>query len=117
MAVDHFLLHGVQAAVGFFQALHSFHRFAIQGGQQLNAAVDGHIVHTRASGVEFAHHDHARAAIAFGAAFFGAGAVQLLTQIIENGGGAALSLGFDDFAVEHKAHGVGDLGHIGGKIR
>jgi hypothetical protein len=25
-------------------------------------------------------------------------------------------LGFDDFAVEHKAHGVGNLGHMGEKI-
>jgi len=37
--------------------------------------------------------------------------VQLLAQVVQNSGGAALALGFDDAAVEHKAHGVGDLGH------
>ena len=116
MALDHLFLHRVQRAVGFFQALDRLDRFAVQRRQQLDTSVGGHIVHARASGVELTHHHHTSAAIAFSAALFGAGAVQLFAQVIENSGGAALTLGFDDAAVEHKAHGVGDLGHgAGGK--
>ena len=114
MAAHHGFLHRVQRAVGFFQTLHRLDRFAIQSGQQLDTAVHGHVVHARASVVELAHHHHTRTAIALGAALFGALAVQLLTQVIQNGGGAAHTLGFDDLAVEHKSHGVGDLGHGGG---
>ena len=114
MALHHRLLNRVQAAVGFFQAFNGFHRLAIQGGQQLNAAVDGDVVNARASSVQLAHHDHTGAAIALCATFLGAGAVQLFAQVIEDGGGAALTLGFNNFAIEHKTHGVGDLGHGGG---
>ena len=48
----------------------------------MDTAVDGAVIHPLASGVELAHHDHASAAIAFGAALFGAGALQLLAQVI-----------------------------------
>ena len=112
MAANHGVLHRMQAAVGVFEAFHGFDGFAIERGQQLNAAVDRHIVHARASGIELADHDHAGAAIALGTALFGAGAAQLFAQIIENRGGAAHTLRLDNLAVQHKAHGVGDLGHV-----
>jgi hypothetical protein len=82
VAVHHGLLHRVQAAIGALQAFHGFDRLAIQGRQQMDAAVDGAVIHPLASSVELAHHDHASAAIAFGAALLGAGALQLLAQVI-----------------------------------
>jgi hypothetical protein len=111
VALDHGILHGVQRAIGFFEALDGFDRFAVQAGQQLNAGIHRQVVHPCARRVQLAHQHHACTAIALGTALFGACALQFLTQIVQNGGGAALALGFDDAAVEHEAHGVGDLGH------
>ncbi len=111
VALHQSLLDGVQAAIGLFQALDGFDRFAIQRRQQLNAGIDGHIVNRRASGVQLAHQHHTRPAIALGTTFFRAGAVQLFAQIVQNSGGTAFALRFNDAAIEHKTHGIGDLGH------
>ena len=115
VALDHFFLYRVECSIGLFQTLHGFDRFAVQRGQQLDTGVGRYIVHARPSGIEFSHHHHTRATVTLCAALLGSGALQLLTQIVQNSGGAALALGFDDLSVEHKAHGVGGLGHMRGR--
>jgi hypothetical protein len=100
-----------QAAVSVLQALHRFDGLAVQRGQQLEAAVGGHIVHARAKGVQFAHQHHASSAIPFRAALLGTRAVHLLTQIVQHGSGTALALRLDNAPVQHKADGISDFTH------
>ena len=116
VALDHFFLHRMERAIGLFQTLYRFDRLAIERWKQLDAGIGRHIVHARTGSIEFSHHHHTRTTVALCASFFGSGTLQLLAQIVQNGGGAALTLGFNDLSVEHKAHGVGGLGHMWGAL-
>jgi hypothetical protein len=111
VTLDHLVLHRVQGAIGFLEAFNGLDRFTVESRQQLDAAVDRDILDAVASGIEFTHHHHTGTAITFSTALFGACAMELFAKIVQNSGGPAFALGFDDFSVKHKAHGVGDLGH------
>jgi hypothetical protein len=111
VAVHHGLLHRVQRTVGLFQAFNGLDRFAVQRGQQLQATVDGKIVHARTGCIELPDKNHAGAAVALGTALFGPTAPQLFAQVVQNGRGPAFAGSLDDRAVKHETHGVGGLGH------
>ena len=113
MTLGHGLLHRVQLAVGALQAFHRLDRLAIQRGHQLQATVDAGVSYRRAVGVELTDQHNAGAAVAFGAAFLGAGAVQMLAQVIKHRGVEVLAANFDDGAVEYKAHSIAGLSHGG----
>jgi len=72
----------MQRAVGLPQVLDGEQRLAVQRGRELDAGVHG--LHLQlAGGVQAADDDRAGAAIALGAAFLGAGAVQVLAQVLQ----------------------------------
>jgi len=83
VALDHGLLHRVQGAIVLLQVLHRKQGLAVERGNELDAGIDR--VHPDLAILERADHDRAGAAIAFGAAFLGAGAVQVVAQVLQNG--------------------------------
>ena len=94
MALDHLLLHGVQGAVGSSHVFHAEQGLAVERGQEADAGVDG--FQRQAAGViELAQHHGAGTAVAFGAAFLGAGAVRVFTQPLQYGARGAGGLDLD----------------------
>ena len=85
VAFDHRLLHRMQGAVGLLQVFDREQRLAVESGSELDAGIDG-LQRERAI-FERADDDRAGAAVAFGAAFLGAGAMQILTQMLQDGAG------------------------------
>ena len=94
MAVDHRLLHRMQRTVRLTQVLDRQQRLAVQRRQELDACVDG-LELDRAGVGQLADDDRARAAVAFRAAFLGAGAMRVLAQVLQHGAG---NVGAADFA-------------------
>lgn len=84
MAVDHGLLHGMQGAVGATQVFDGEERAAVERRQELDAGID-RFQREAAVRIQFADDNRAGAAVAFRAAFLGAGAMQILTQVLEHG--------------------------------
>ena len=86
MTVHHRLLHRMQRTAGGLEAFHGEYRLAVERGQQADAGVDRRQLHTVATGSvlrQLADHDGACTAIALGAALFGASAVHVLAQPVE----------------------------------
>ena len=71
MTIDHGLLHRMQGAVRARQILDGQQLLAVEGGEELDAGIDGAI--SEALARDLAQHHGAGAAIALGAAFLGAG--------------------------------------------
>ena len=86
VAFDHRLLHRMQRAVRLAQVFDGVERFAVERGHELDARVDRLEVDA-ARRVALADHDRACAAVAFGAAFLGAGAMRVFAQILQHGAG------------------------------
>ena len=61
---------------------------------------------------QFAHDHRAGTAIAFGTAFFGAGAMQVLAQVLQNGAGVGLACYFVGLAAKVELDGAGGLWHL-----
>ena len=95
VALDHRFLHRMQRAVRLTQVLDGEERFAVQRRHELDAGVDRLEVDA-ARLVALADHDRARAAVAFGAAFLGAGAMRVLAQILQDGAGDGRILDLTD---------------------
>jgi hypothetical protein len=72
------------------------------GAAVLNAVVFG----------QFRHHHGAGAAVAFGAAFFGAAAMGVLAQPLQHGGGDGQTRNFGQLAAVDKADGLGGHRHF-----
>ena len=85
VAFDHRLLHRMQGAVGLLQVFDREQRLAVERGGELDAGVDR--LQRQLAILERADDDRAGAAVAFGAAFLGAGAVQILAQMLQDGAG------------------------------
>ena len=81
VAIDHRLLDGVQRAIWLAQVFHGIEGAAVEGGQELDAGVDG-LEGETAFAIEFADDDGAGAAVAFRAAFLGAAGTQILAQVL-----------------------------------
>ncbi|MNT16227.1 hypothetical protein D3C72_1513180 [compost metagenome] len=82
MALNHRLLHRVQATVGLLQVFHGKQGLAIESGRELDAGIDG--LHLELAVHQAADDHRAGAAIAFGAAFLGARAMQILAQVLQH---------------------------------
>ena len=81
---------GCSAPSGCAQVFDGEQRLAVERRQELDAGVDRALQAATAAGVarrQFADHDRAGAAVAFGAAFLGAGAARVLAQPVEHGAG------------------------------
>ena len=83
VALDQRLLHGVQRAILLRQVFDGEQGLAVQRGGELDAGIHG--PHLQFAVFERSEHDGAGAAVAFGAAFLGAGAVQVLAQVLQDG--------------------------------
>jgi hypothetical protein len=99
------------------EVFHRQQRMAVQRGQELDAAVDrlpGQIARLAAF-LQAADQHGAGTAVAFVAAFLGAGAAGMLTQPAQHRGGGLQTADRDDGATVHEADGagggVGSLGH------
>ena len=129
MAVDHGLLHRVQAVHGMRALVLSLHfgsgrrvggalvlevfdreeRLAMQGRQKLDAGVDRLQLQAAdgAGGIgiggQLSDHDRAGAAVTLVAAFLGAGAVRVLAQPVEHRSGRMDTADVDDLAAMEEA--------------
>ena len=83
MTLHHRLLHGMQAAVRLLQILDRQQCAAIEGGQEPDAGIDR--LEGQLTALKLAHDHGAGAAIALGAAFLGAGAMQVFAQMLQHG--------------------------------
>ena len=86
VAVDHRLLHAVQAAL-MLEVFDADQLLAVQRGHEGQARVEAAITQllpARRVGAQLADDHGTCAAIAAGAAFFGAGFMQVLAQIVED---------------------------------
>ncbi len=82
VAIDHRLLHRVQRAVRRLQVLDGEDLAAVEGRHEADAGVDGLV--PDAVAVQASDHDGAGAAVAFGAAFLGAGLAFGQAQPVEH---------------------------------
>lgn len=82
MAFDQRLLHRMQGAVGLLQVFHGKQSLAVQRRGELDAGIDRFQLQLAVD--HAAQHHGAGAAIAFGAAFLGAGAVQVFAQVLQH---------------------------------
>nr|GEU28080.1 hypothetical protein [Tanacetum cinerariifolium] len=104
MTVHHGLLHRVQRAAVLLQVFDRKQRLAIERGRELDAGIDR--LHVQLAGRIEAADDHgAGAAIALGAAFLGAGGVQVFAQVLEHGSSGVIRV--------HGAPVVGDIDAAG----
>jgi hypothetical protein len=85
MAVGKRPLHWMRGAIFALQVLHRHDAAPLQHWQQQDAGIDGAVMHGAVA--QLSDHDGAGAAIAFRAAFLGAGQPLGLTQIVEEGRG------------------------------
>jgi hypothetical protein len=97
MAIDQRLLHWMQSAGGAAEVFDGKKRFAVQRGQELDTGVDGPQIDP-ALAVQFTHHHGTGAAIAFGAAFLGAAAMQIFAQELKHRSGRSVAGRFLDLA-------------------
>ena len=87
VAVDHRLLHRVQrVAAGVAHVFHREQRLAVQRGQEADAGVDA-LQLELAAARRLADDHRAGTAVAFGAAFLGAGAARVFAQPLQHGAG------------------------------
>jgi hypothetical protein len=105
VAIDQRLLHRMQRAVRLAQVFNGKERAAIEGRQELDAGVDRLEAH-RTACVAFAEDNRTGAAIAFRAAFLGAGAARVLAQVLEHGTGGGGTRDFADRVAVVKADGL-----------
>ncbi len=82
VTIDHGLLRRMQSAVRARQVLDGQQLLAVEGGEKLNAGIDGAIGEALAR--DLAKHHGAGAAIAFGAALLGAGPTLRLAQVVQH---------------------------------
>ncbi|MCY1293266.1 hypothetical protein D9M70_425220 [compost metagenome] len=82
VAVDHGLLHGVQLAL-VLEVFDGDQLLAVQGGDEGQAGVQAAVANAFAD--QFADHHGAGTAVAGGAAFFGSGFADVLTQVVQHG--------------------------------
>jgi hypothetical protein len=97
VVVDHRLLHGVQCAVGRAEAFDGCDGFPVDLGQEQDAAVQGAVARL------IADHHAAGTAVAFVAAFFGAGQVFGFAQPVKQGCRWRYAGQRHDFPVEEKS--------------
>ena len=83
MTIDQRLLDGVQRAVGGGEVFHRPQRQPVDGVRHADAAVDRAVTKVAVSGL--AQHHGAGTAVAFAAAFLGAGAAQVFAQHLQQG--------------------------------
>ena len=83
--------------------------FPIEGGEELDAGIDR--LHLDLLAAELRRHHGARAAVALGTTFLGAGTAQILAQQAEHGPGGTLILDRNDFTVQEELNGpLADIG-------
>ncbi len=100
MAVDEGLLDRMQRSFRAFQAFDGDELLAVERGHELDARVDRAKAHAVA--IEFGEDHGARAAIALGAAFLGAGPTKVLAEEVEHAFRRRDSLDRADLAVQHE---------------
>src|SRR5438105_2110782 len=100
VALDHRLLHRMQSAVLAAQAFDGDKRLAVERWHELDARIDSAIAQRAV--VDFRRDNGARAAIAFGAAFFRARASAIFAQVLKHGARRIHVAERDDLAVERK---------------
>ncbi len=83
VAFDQRLLHGMGRAVGLRQVFDREQRLAVERRRELDAGVHG--AQRQFAIFQRTDHDGAGAAIALGATFLGAGAAQVLPQVLQDG--------------------------------
>ncbi|MNT22845.1 hypothetical protein D3C72_1582440 [compost metagenome] len=105
MALHHGLLHRVERTVRLTQVFHGDQGLAVERGQELDAGIDGLEGHVAAV-LQLADHDGTGAAVAFSAAFLGAGAAHVLAQVLQHGAGHRGVGHFLDLAAVEKADGL-----------
>ena len=100
VAIDHRLLHRMQAAVRAFQMLDRQQLAAVQRRQEADAGIDRLVA--QPSAIEPADDDGAGAAIALGAAFLAAGTRAVIAQPVEHGQGRVDARQADDLTIQTK---------------
>jgi len=111
VALDHGFLGRVERAVLGGQVFHGPQRPAVHRMGQLDAAVHRPVV--QATVALLAQHDRAGAAVAFPAAFLGAGGAQVLAQHLEQGAVGWYIAQRDELATADESDGLGM--HAGGR--
>lgn len=96
----------MQRAVGLAQVFDGEQCAAVERRQELHARVD-RLKRDAARAVRLADDDRARAAIALGAAFFGAGAARVFAQILKDGARGRRAAHFADRVAVIKADRLG----------
>lgn len=104
--INHGFLHGMQFTIPA-QTFDRDEFLAIERRQKLNAGIDGAYSQVIAVTIQFREHNSARAAITFGAAFFGAGTAQVFAEKLQYCSIGINAGEFDDFPIEHKPNRVG----------
>ncbi|MNM87658.1 hypothetical protein D3C81_998470 [compost metagenome] len=105
MALHHGLLHRVERTVRLTQVFHGDQGLAVERGQELDAGID-RLEFDVAAVLQLADDDGTGAAVAFGAAFLGAGAAGVFTQVLQHGAGNGGVGYFLDLAAVEKADGL-----------
>src|SRR6185436_2200263 len=110
VARHHRLLHRMERAFSALQVLHREERLAVERRQELDAGVGAaqaqpadDVVARHAGGRELADDDRAGTAVAFVAAFLGAGAARVLAQPVEDGARRRGAVDLDDRAAVEEA--------------